>query len=130
MWPLIDAEFETSNSDGLSECESGEHSAETAVVPTSVRSPGAGENPTDWDAPPTILNGALASESERGYVENYFFLDERIPNALAMPDGAVRDVNSLYDDQQRRLSNAYNGFLVPTGDTNMVTTRAPGPPRL
>ena len=49
---------------------------------------------------------------------------------LAMPEGGVRHVNSFYDDRERRSSDTYNGFLVPTGGTNMVTTRAAGPPGL
>ena len=76
------------------------------------------------------LHGEPNEEWERDYVENYFVRDERIPRMLALPDGAVRHVDSFYEDRERRSSDTYNGFLVPTGGTNMVTTRAAGPPGL
>lgn len=71
--------------------------------------------------------GQRKEELERRYFESYYALDERIPRVRQLPDGQLVHMASLYTDEEKKTSPAYNEAL-PIGDTrDGVNVRLDGP---
>ena len=71
--------------------------------------------------------GERRPDRERLYFEAYYHLDERIPRVRRLPDSEPVHVSTLYSDEEKETSLAYNEAL-PLGDTrDSVNVRLDGP---
>lgn len=63
----------------------------------------------------------------REYFETYYAVDEAAPRMRRLPDSQVVPQGSLYTDEEKRTSPAYNEALPRKGHQNGLTVRLDGP---
>ena len=71
--------------------------------------------------------GQLRPDWQREYFEVFHALDERIPRLRRLRDGQVAHASSLYTDQERKTSPAWNEALFRSHTQNSLNMRLDGP---
>ncbi|MCY4470169.1 MAG: LuxR C-terminal-related transcriptional regulator [Thiotrichales bacterium] len=71
--------------------------------------------------------GQRYEQLERMYFESYFALDERIPRVRQLPDRQLVHVSSLYTDEEKKTSPAYNEALLLSDGHDSLNVRLDGP---
>lgn len=74
------------------------------------------------------LGGELRKDIEEDYFDVYYRVDERVPRIKTLPDGQLVHVASLYTEQEKKSSLAYNELLplTHTADSLLVHLEGPG----
>ena len=71
--------------------------------------------------------GELRPDLQREYFEVFYPVDERIPRLRHLPDGRVVHVSSLYTDEERKTSAAWNVGLSRNNAQDSLNVRLDGP---
>ena len=75
----------------------------------------------------SCYRGELRPDLQREYFEVFHPVDERIPRLRCLPDGRVVHVSSLYTDEERKTSVAWNVGLSSCNAQDSLNVRLDGP---
>ena len=73
------------------------------------------------------FRGVRYEDREHGYFKDYYPLDERVPRLRQMPDSHLVHVNSLFTDEERKVSAVYNEAVVHCDARDSLNVRLDGP---
>ena len=90
---------------------------------------GAGTSPDDHVVylHRICYRGERWPDAERGYFEEYFAQDERVPRLRALPDGQLAHAAELFTDEEKKTSAVWNEALPLMGMQDGLTVRLDGP---
>ena len=71
--------------------------------------------------------GQRREDWEREYFAVFHARDERIPRLRVLPDSELVHVSSLYTEEEKKLSAAYNEALPRSGTRDSLNVRLDGP---
>ena len=74
-----------------------------------------------------FYRGERRPDWERGYYENYYSRDARVPRLRALPDSQIFHVRDLYTPEELKSSPAYNDALRIGESQNGLNLRMDGP---
>ena len=72
-------------------------------------------------------HGQRAEELLQEYLQDFYYLDERIPRLLQLPDSKFVDTPNLYTEKERKSSVAYNDVLSRGEFQKSLSVRLDGP---
>ena len=75
----------------------------------------------------TCHRGQRHPELERGWIETYFPVDERIPRLRRLPFDRLFPIADLYTEEELRTSEAYNALRIHGHAGNAINVRLQGP---
>ena len=73
------------------------------------------------------FRGVHYEDREHGYFKDYYPLDERVPRLRQLPDSQLVHVNSLFTDEERKVSPVYNEAVVHCDARDSLNVRLDGP---
>ena len=73
------------------------------------------------------FRGVRYEDREHGYFKDYYPLDERVPRLRQLPDSQLVHVNSLFTDEERKVSPVYNEAVVHCDARDSLNVRLDGP---
>ena len=73
------------------------------------------------------FRGERNEEMERLYFRSYHGVDERVPRIRRLPDSELVHVSSLYTDEEKKTSPAYNEALALSHTSDSLNVRLDGP---
>ena len=90
---------------------------------------GAGASPDDHVVylHRICFRGERWPDAERGYFEEYFAQDERVPRLRALPDSRLAHAAELFTDEEKKTSVVWNEALPLIGMRDGLTVRLDGP---
>ena len=88
---------------------------------------GAGEDGVEILFARFCFRGERYEDRERGYFEDYYSLDERVPRLRQLPDSQLVHVNSLFTDAEMKVSAVYNEAVVHCDARDSLNVRLDGP---
>ena len=88
---------------------------------------GAGEDGVDILFARFCFRGERYEDRERGYFEDYYPLDERVPRLRKLPDSELVHVNSLFTDEEAKVSAVYNEAMVHCDTRDSLNVCLDGP---
>ena len=90
---------------------------------------GAGASPDDHVVylHRICFRGERWPDAERGYFEDYFARDERVPRLRALPDSRLAHAAGLFTDEEKKTSVVWNEALPLIGMQDGLTVRLDGP---
>ena len=77
----------------------------------------------------TCHRGQRHRELERGWIETYLPVDERIPRLRRLPFDRLFPITDLYTEEELRTSEAYNALRTHGHAGNAINVRLQGPDR-
>ena len=80
-----------------------------------------------WLFDRAYYHGEDREEEGRDYAKNYFFLDERVPRLISLPDRRIVPVAGLYTERELKTSPTYNELLRRADAQAGLNIRMDGP---